>query len=314
MSDADTPQPIPFLPCVEPNDQAAPAVLGAAFDYIGEALTLAEFVAYVQTYNFGSVPFDQVVIHNTANPDASWAPLGTSSTTWWDRDETRLSVEQVKAKRLRQLSGIRDYYVSLGWSSGPHLFVDDRWIYLFTSMYSVGTHAKEGNSYHDANGQLHYSLGVEVVGWYGRVGWPLSVQAQLRGAIQALQTRLKTFQIAYTAAPLHRPAAHQGSIAFHRDYNKPECPGAIITPAYAIPILAASATPPPPPPGAGIYSVRYSQAVFESPSPDGKIALNNTAVLQIGQRIDVDEVGHGGWAHLRSGLGFVPVGVLTRIA
>lgn len=66
-------------------------------------------------------------------------------------------------------------------------------------------------------------------------------------------------------------------------------------------------------PGAGVYSVRHAQAVFESPEPDGKIALDDTAVLTVGQRVEVDEVAHGGWAHLRSGLGFVPISVLTRI-
>ena len=66
-------------------------------------------------------------------------------------------------------------------------------------------------------------------------------------------------------------------------------------------------------PGAGVYSVRHSTAVFESPAPDGKVALNDTAVLAAGQRIEVDEVAHGGWAHLTSGLGFIPVGILTRI-
>lgn len=66
-------------------------------------------------------------------------------------------------------------------------------------------------------------------------------------------------------------------------------------------------------PGIGVYTVRHSQAVFESPEPDGKIANNDTAVLAVGQRVEIDEVAHGGWAHLRSGLGFVPIGVLRRI-
>lgn len=235
--------PIPFLPCVDANDAPTPTVLAAEpFAYIGQGLSLDAFRTYVQSYTFGSVPPDQLVLHNTANPDASWAPLNGDPRIKWDRDEAGLTAAQIYAKRRKQLDGVRDYYISLGWQAGPHLFVDDRLIWLFTPMDTIGVHAKEGNSYHDAAGHLHYTIGIEVVGWYGTVGWPAPIQTLLRGAVQCLRDVLGTFQIVYKAAPLHSPARHQGSIAFHRDYNKPECPGAIITPAYAIPILAA--TPP----------------------------------------------------------------------
>jgi hypothetical protein len=66
-------------------------------------------------------------------------------------------------------------------------------------------------------------------------------------------------------------------------------------------------------PGAGIYAVRHTQAILEAPEPDGKVALNDTAELLEGSQVDIDEVAHGGWAHLRSGVGFVPVSVLTRV-
>lgn len=233
-----------LIPCLEAATAPPAAVLSASsFAYIGTGLTLPEFRQYVASYDFGTILPDQLVIHNTANPDASWAPLTTTPITQWDRNEAGMSPSAIYEKRRYQLDKIRDYYISLGWPSGPHLFVDDRYIWLFTPMYDVGTHAKEGNSHHDSAGRLHYTLGIEVVGWYGRVGWPLSIQALLRGAVQALRDRLKTFEIVYRPAPPHQPQAHQGSIAFHRDYNKPECPGAFITPEYAIPILKASEDP-----------------------------------------------------------------------
>lgn len=215
----------------------------STFAYIGKPLTAEQFVAYVASYNFGSVPPDQIVIHNSANPDASWAPLNDDPNIKWDRNEVGLNDNQIAVKRQRQLDAIMRYYRdSLGWTAGPHLFVDERWIWLFTPMYEIGVHAAEGNSYHDAGGHLHYSIGIETVGYFDRVGWPIPMQELLRVAVQALRDRLTTFQIVYTAAPAHHPELHQGSIAFHRDYNKPGCPGAAITPAYAIPILA-SATP-----------------------------------------------------------------------
>jgi N-acetylmuramoyl-L-alanine amidase-like protein len=230
---------LPLMPCVEPNEDTRLATL-SPFAYLGTPKTLPEFVSYLDSYDFGPVKPDQLVIHNTANPDASWAPLGTNTSTHWDRDEADLSLTAIRNKRQKQLDGIQRFYASLGWDAGPHLFVDDRWIWLFTPMDTVGIHAKEGNSYRDSAGHLHYTLGIEVVGWYGKVGWPPAIQALLRGAVQALRDRLGTFEIVYKGSMPHQPARHEGSIAFHRDYNKPECPGAVITPVYAIPILKAT--------------------------------------------------------------------------
>lgn len=233
-----------LLPCLEPNDAPQTATLAAPrFAYDGRALTLAEFSAHLAAFDFGTILPDQVVLHNTAVPDASWAPLGTSTATHWDRDEARLSLTAIRNKRQNQLDAIQRYYVSLGWTAGPHLFIDDRWVWLFTPLDTIGVHAKEGNSYRDSAGRLHYTIGIEVIGWYGKVVWPLPIQTMVRGAVQALQRRLGTFQIVYKHAPAHQPAAHQGSIAFHYNYNKPECPGVKITPEFAIGVLK---TPTPP--------------------------------------------------------------------
>jgi hypothetical protein len=229
----------------KPSSPDVPALLGeAAFRYIGVGLTGPEFVQYVSTYDFGSVLPDQLIIHNSYIPDASWAPVSANRASWWDRNEAGLADNQIEAKRKQQLDGLMRYYrVEYGWDRGPHLFVDDRWIWLFTPMHDIGIHAKEGNSYHDGRGKLHYSIGIETIGYFRQVGWPLAMQALLRTAVQALRRRLQTFEIAYKAAPLRRPELHAHSIALHADYNKPSCPGGYITPAYAIPILAAAAEP-----------------------------------------------------------------------
>ena len=298
-----------FLPCVDPNDAPRPATLAIEpFAYLGTPLTLEEFCSYVASYDFGTIPPDQVVIHNTANPDASWAPLSTSDRTWWDRDERGLTTTAIRNKRQKQLDAIKAYYVGLGWDAGPHLFIDDRWIWLFTPMADIGIHAKEGNFYRDAAGRLHYSIGIEAVGWFGKQGWPLAMQALLRGAVQALQARLGTFEIVYKPAPLHQPAAHQGSIAFHRDFNKPQCPGAVITPEYAIPILSAS-----PSAGAGLYRVLAPMWISETSTYiHGPIALEGTGVIFAGNVVMIDEV-KAGIAHLQDGRGFLPLGGLERI-
>lgn len=213
---ADTPQ--------KPQE----AVLGeSAFKYIGAGKTVPEFAAYVQAYHFGSVPPDYVVLHHTAVPSTLAAPYPSGAV--WDSHEVGLTARQIYAKRTKQLDQLRDYYAGLGWDRGPHLFIDDTYIWLFTPMYDVGIHAKQGNSYHDSGGKLHYSIGIEVIGYYEKVGWPVSVARNVGMAIALLKKRLGTFDY------VDKPWA--GGISAHRAYNKPACPGGRIQPAYYMPIL-----------------------------------------------------------------------------
>lgn len=224
----------------KPPNPYAPAVLGEAFSYIGTALTVEEFAAYVAGYKFGTIPPEFVVLHHTAVPDASWAPLSSNPATKWDRDEKGKTVQQIQAKRKRQLDGVKNYYQSLGWNAGPHLFIDERWIWLFTPMYDVGIHAKSGNSYRDPKGKLHYSIGIEVVGYYEKVRWPASVARNVGMALALLRRRLGTFALEYRPGPKNAPAAHLGSLSSHRDYNKPECPGKAITEAFYTSVAKAA--------------------------------------------------------------------------
>lgn len=280
----------------------------STFSYIGKALSGQEFIDYVRAYDFGSVPPSFVVIHNSANPDASWAKYNNDPNIKWDRNEAGLSNEQIAAKRKPQLDAIKNYYVGLGWTSGPHLFIDERWIWLFTPLYEVGTHAKSGNSYHDASG-LHYSIGVEAVGWFGNAGWPESMQKLLQIAVQTLRDRLKTFKIVYTSAPTNRPDLHDHSISFHRDYNKPECPGAVITPDYAIPILSKPYVTVYP-----RYTVISPCAVLTSRAPDAPLSSgpdDGQTQFDVGDKINVGDVTDG-WLWVSDnetnppGIGFIP--------
>lgn len=215
------------------------------FPFVNLALTVEEFVAYLATYNFGTIPPDSLVFHHTVDPCATWAPYAKGK--MWDAGEEGLTPEQVKAKRLRQLGNLKNYYQhTLGWTAGPHLFIDDLYIYLMTPMSDIGVHAKWGNSF-TRDGKLHYSIGVEVVGYYELVTWPAPVQAVVRGAVQALHRRLGTFDLRYMYADGERPGMlgtgdgqrcarpellRWGGLASHRDFNKPQCPGRAITEAF----------------------------------------------------------------------------------
>ena len=201
------------------------------FLYIGQGLTADEFTHYVETYNFGTIPPDYVVLHHTGNPCTLAAPYPGGSA--WDANEGGLTEEQIKQRRLGKLTAIKEFYrtnPSYYWDRGPHLFIDDRYIWLFTPMHDIGIHAAWGNSYRE-NGRLHYSIGIEVVGYYAQVPWPEPVQRMVGHAVAVLKRRLGTFEIRYQR--------NAGGISGHRDYNKPTCPGMAITNEFYLRVIQA---------------------------------------------------------------------------
>lgn len=125
-----------------------------------------------------------LVVHNTAVP---------SLRDWHD---------VTGATRMRGL--VRYYRDDLGWSAGPHLFVADDGIWIFTPLSTPGVHSPSWNA---------ESWGVELVGDYNREPFNDEVR---ENALSAM-------------ASLHRLAGWtEPSIRFHRD--DPEtthttCPG-----------------------------------------------------------------------------------------
>lgn len=195
------------------------------FRWVGKGLQLHEFEEYVERYEFGSIPPTFVVLHHTAVPGTKHANNGG----WmWDTNEKGLSEDAIYNKRLLQLVKIRQFYESLGWNKGPHLFIDERWIWLFTPMYDQGIHAAGGNgNLHD--GGRDYSIGIEVIGDYTMERWPLAVENLVAGAVWALHSKLGTFELRHGVGP--------GYISGHRDYNKPSCPGHAIENAYYMGVI-----------------------------------------------------------------------------
>lgn len=208
------------------------------FHYIGQALTLAEFRQYCLDYKttgqFGQYPPSYLIFHNTANPDASWAKLNDDPNIKWDRNETGLTVAQIKTKRKPQLDAIMRFYRdTYHWDVGPHIFVDDLFVWLFTPMYYVGIHSNEGNSYYK-NGILRYSIGCEVVGFYDHVQWPKPIYDNVGYAAACLKAVLG-FEMKYTSAGQDRPDIHDLQLSAHRDYTTEKtCPGVMITPNFYV--------------------------------------------------------------------------------
>ena len=235
------------------------------FLYDGRPLTADEFTAHVQSYNFGAqglAPPDFVVLHHTASPctvltqaDARAAGEAWIRNAWvWDADEGGKSEDQVKAQRQKGLERMRNFYRDdNGWDRGPHLYIDDRYIWLMTPLAYTGVHALGGNSV-KLNGQSHRSIGIEVVGYYERKQWPPAVARLVGHAVAVLKQRLGTFELRYLypnggvesfQAPdksvkyRHLERLAVGGIASHRDFNKPMCPGAAVTESFYLGVLQA---------------------------------------------------------------------------
>ena len=124
---------------------------------IGEGFTASGFESYVQTVHLKSWRPQFVVLHNTAIPKlADWhrAP---------------------GAKRMQNLQSF--YRDTQGWSAGPHLFVADDLIWVFTPLDTPGVHSPSWNA---------ISWGVELVGDYSTEPFSPAVQKNAASALASL--------------------------------------------------------------------------------------------------------------------------------
>jgi N-acetylmuramoyl-L-alanine amidase CwlA len=167
---------------------------------INKKLSLNEFQDYVIKKDFGSYPPTFLVIHHTFSPI---------------EDDHDGKLEAGEWNGQRTIDGLKRYYEGKGWSAGPHLFIADDGIWLFTDMYDVGIHAGEGNG----TMKTGYSIGIEVVGDYDKKIWDEETKTNTVGVIKTLLSRLKI---------------PESKIMFHRDYSTKTCPGTAITKDWVI--------------------------------------------------------------------------------
>jgi hypothetical protein len=196
---------------------------------IGKMLSIAEWLDYVASYDFGTIPPTRVVLHHTYIPNEQ---------QW---------------RGLASMQGMQTYYRGLGWSSAPHIYVGPDGIWLFTPMRDVGIHAGRGNS-GTQNGRFWYSIGVEMVGYFDKVRPAGAVWEGTKAVLGGLSRRLNT-----TPDKL---------ISFHRDYtNEKSCPGWAVTKPWVFGEVNAwlnnQAAPPAPPPGTVSGITPETEALFE---------------------------------------------------
>lgn len=159
-------------------------------DIINKCLNKEEFKEYIKTYNFGALPANKLVIHHT------WRP----------------TKEQWNGKY--SIEGLKQYYESKYWPRGPHLFIAEDGIWLFTPMRQNGIHAGIGN---------WRSIGIEVVGDYDAEKWSGKTKDFALFVIKALQEKL---------------GIKNEYVKFHRDYSSKSCPGYAITKEWLFKQLA----------------------------------------------------------------------------
>ncbi len=124
---------------------------------VGLGIAADQLETYVGTVAFGAWRPQFVVLHNTQVP--------------------RLS-EWHSVPGQRRMAALQAYYRDeLHWSGGPHLFVADDLIWLFTPLTTPGVHSPSWNA---------ISWGVEVVGDYDNEPLSDAVRANVVSALATL--------------------------------------------------------------------------------------------------------------------------------
>ena len=166
---------------------------------IGEGFTSDKFSDYVQTVRLTTWRPQFVVLHNTYIPTlADWHKI---------------------PGKWRMLNFQAYYRDTQHWSAGPHLFVADDLIWVFTPLDVPGVHSPSWNA---------ISWGVELVGDYSTEAFSPAVQANAASSLAAL----------HALAGLD-----PGTLKLHREDPKTShknCPGRKILKSRVISVVMAA--------------------------------------------------------------------------
>lgn len=128
---------------------------------VGQGFTSEDFATYASGLSFSEWRPRFVVLHNTAKPKLS---------QWHS-----VSGEQ-------RMENLEDFYKNVQkWSAGPHLFVADDLIWVFTPLTTPGVHSPSWNS---------MAWGVEMVGDYNDEPFDAHVRDNTVSALTTLHALL----------------------------------------------------------------------------------------------------------------------------
>lgn len=166
----------------------------------GRVMAPKEFVEYVEGLDFFPLP-SRIFLHHT------WKP---TKKDWRGRD----SIMAMKAHYERQIWQDSDGQLHEGWTAGPHLFIADDGIWLFSDLRHDGV---------GVYGHNYRSRHVEMVGNYDE---KLPSGATLENTVAALGI-------------LHeRVGLDIQELNFHRDFSTKSCPGRAVQKRWIIPQVA----------------------------------------------------------------------------
>lgn len=104
---------------------------------VGRSFSPASFQQYCLTLRWTTWKPSLIVLHNTSIPSLAQRPTGLTAT---------------------HLKNLEHYYRNTQkWSAGPHLFIDDRQIWVFTPLTRTGVHSPSWNE---------TAIGIEMLGNY----------------------------------------------------------------------------------------------------------------------------------------------------
>jgi len=128
---------------------------------IGQGFSPSGFRHYVDMLTFGAWRPQCVVLHNTGRPRlAEWHTVSGA----------------------QRMTNLTDYYKNRQhWSAGPHLFVADDLIWVFTPLSTPGVHSPSWNS---------LSWGVEMVGDYATEPFGNAVRGNTIDALTTLHAAI----------------------------------------------------------------------------------------------------------------------------
>ena len=102
---------------------------------ISKNFNTADFDSYCRSLNWTTWKPSLIVLHNTSEPCLAQRPNGFT---------------------LQHIQNFENFYRNqLNWSAGPHLFIDDKQIWVFTPLTVPGVHSPSWNK---------VAIGIEMLG------------------------------------------------------------------------------------------------------------------------------------------------------
>lgn len=143
---------------------------------VGTPFSQEEFDSYCHGLQWVAWRPSFIVLHNTGSPSLAQRPGGLT---------------------LQHIKNLEAFYRDKnGWSAGPHLFIDDKQIWVFTPLTVSGVHSPSWNK---------VSLGMEMLGDYEREPFDSGRGLKVRkNAVAALATLCAILGIDSHTIRIHR--------------------------------------------------------------------------------------------------------------